>query len=331
MPNTHPALRWGILGTGGIAHTFAKDLLATGHEVSAIASRTRERATAAAAELGIPASFASYRDLVASDDVDVVYIATPHSRHAEDALLALDHGKPVLVEKAFTQNAAQAERIVSAARDAGLFAMEAMWTRFLPHMTELRRLVRSGGLGEVRTVQADHNQVLSTDPRSRLRNPDLAGGALLDLGIYPISFAADLLGLPTEVHATGDLTDLGVDRQVSVVCRHPHGATSLSQCALDQPGPNTATVIGSEGYVVIDAVWYQQTRFARYDASHRLVETFERRVPSRGMQLEATEAERCIRDGLLESPLVPLDESIAIMRVLDAIRAQIGVRYPGER
>lgn len=330
MTGTSQHIRWGIIGTGGIAHQFTRDLIGTGHTVTAVASRAPERAAAFATEFGIADAFGSYEQLVESPTVDAVYVATPHSRHAADAMLALNAGKAVLVEKSFTQNRRQAEQIATAASNANVFVMEAMWTRFLPHMTALRQIVRSGRIGDVQTVIADHNQTLPTDPSHRLQNPHLAGGTLLDLGVYPLSFAIDLLGLPDTVMASGTLTKTGVDRQTAVVMSHPGGARSLTQSALDQPGPNVATVIGSDGYIVVDAVWYTPTSFTVYDTNHRVVERFEQPVPLRGMQFQADEVEHCLASGALSSDIMPLAQSVDIMGVMDAVRAQVGVVLPGD-
>ena len=192
-PMVAPPARWGILGTGWIAHAFV-DALRTGTRqvIAAVGSRDAERAAAFAAAHDIPRS-GTYADLVTAD-VDVVYVASPHSEHRDHALLALDAGKPVLVEKAFTRNAAEAREVVTAARERGLFCMEAMWSRFLPHYDIVRQLVQEGALGEIQTVSADHGQRLYPDGPRRLADPGLAGGALLDLGIYPVSFASMVLG-----------------------------------------------------------------------------------------------------------------------------------------
>src|SRR6187402_2754741 len=195
------SLRWGILGTGGIADLFVTDLLANGFTVAAVGSRSQEGADAFAARHGIARAHASYEDLVADDEIDIVYVATPHPHHADNAELVLNAGKHALVEKPFTVNAAEARRVTELAESKNLVVLEAMWTRWLPTMIHLRELIALGTIGEVRTVIADHNQKLSSDPKNRINAPELGGGALLDLGIYPVSFAWDILGKPTTVHA----------------------------------------------------------------------------------------------------------------------------------
>ena len=190
------SLRWGILGPGGIARAFTSDLRTAGLDVAAVGSRRQQTADAFAADFGIPHAHGSYEELVADPTVDIVYIATPHPMHAANALLALEAGKHVLVEKAFAINAMEAAAVRDAAAERGLLAMEAMWTRYLPHMVRIRELVASGALGEIRAVTADHTQLLPSDPAHRLNALELGGGALLDLGIYPVSFAWDILGEP---------------------------------------------------------------------------------------------------------------------------------------
>jgi len=321
-------LRWGILATGGIARSFARDLIDAGHTVAAVGSRAPGAAAAFAAEFGIPTAHGSYEQLAADPGVDVIYVATPHPVHLDAALLAIAGGKHVLVEKPFTLNAAQAARIAEAAAAAGVVAMEAMWTRFLPHMVQLRALLAAGAIGEVRTVIADHTQALPTDPAHRLQNPALGGGALLDLGIYPVSFAVDVLGLPTAVRAHASRTPTGVDRQTAILLEHEGGRQSVLHCALDTAGSNRAVVLGTHGALELDRVWYTPTTVTRYDRDWNVVEQLRPAVSGRGMQFQAAELERRV-SGAAPSSL-PIDETVAIMAVLDQVRALIGLRYPGE-
>lgn len=321
-------LRWGILATGGIARAFARDLLDAGHVVTAVGSRAPGAAAAFAAEFGIPNPHGSYEELVADPEVDVVYVATPHPMHADGALLAIAAGKHVLVEKPFTLNADQARRVAAAAAVAGVIAMEAMWTRFLPHMVHLRELLADGAIGDVRSVLADHTQALPTDPAHRLQNPELGGGALLDLGIYPVSFAVDVLGLPTGVSAHATMTATGVDRQTAIVLDHEGGRQSVLHCALDTFGPNRAAVLGTHGVIELDRVWYTPTTLTRYDREGTLVEQVRPAVTGRGMQYQAAELEHRVA-GAAPSVL-PLDETVDIMGVLDAVRERIGLHYPGD-
>lgn len=324
-------LRWGILGTGFIADLQVRDLLDNGFTVQAVGSRSLETSREFATRFGIPTAHGSYEDLAADPDVDVVYVATPHVFHHENALLALNTGKHVLVEKAFTINARQAQEIVDLAEGKGLVALEAMWTRFLPHMERLRAIVADGTLGEVRKVVASHNQDLPKDPAHRLNDPALGGGALLDLGIYPVSFSFDVFGAPQRILASAAMTATGVDRQTAAIFEYADGQQAIVDCALDTAGNNRAAIIGTSGWVEIDSVWYNPTPFTRYDVSGNIVERFDEPVRGRGMQYQAAELERLVREGLTAGTLLPPGESVAIMAAMDEIRRQIGLTYDADR
>ena len=323
-------LRWGILATGGIAHAFTRDLRMAGRTIAAVGSRRPESAERFAAEFGIPRWHGSYEELAADPDVDIVYVSTPHPLHAENAILLLEHGKHVLVEKPFTLNAAEAAAIAEVARARGLLAMEAMWSRYLPHMVRIRELVAAGALGEIRTVFADHTQQISADPSHRLNALELGGGALLDLGIYPISFAWDVLGAPATVTASARLGETGADTEVATVFTHASGALSTTVSSSRASGPNTAHIVGTEARIDIDRVWYTATSFRLTAADGTVQETFESQIEGRGMQFQALAAERLIAEGRTDSDILPLEESVAIMGTLDEVRRQIGVTYPGE-
>ena len=315
-------LRWGLIGTGWIADSFAADLACTeSGRVVAVGSRRTESADRFADRFEIPNRHGSYEALVADPEVDVVYVATPHPLHHPNTLLALRAGKPVLVEKPFTMNAVEARELVAAARAEKLFCMEAMWTRFLPHIAQIRRLVAEGALGEIVTVSADHGQWFAKDPEFRLFAPELGGGALLDLGVYPVSFASMLLGAPNTIVALIDPAFTGVDGQTSMLFGYDSGAQAVLSCTLSAKSPTRAAIVGSEARIEIDGDFYTPTSFTlitrsgertRYDEPH----------PGRGLWHQADEVARCLREGLLESPLMPLDESISIMQTLDAVLAQ---------
>ncbi len=325
-----PAARWGILGTGGIARQFTRDLLLAGHTVAAVGSRTRENAEQFAALFELPAAHASYESLVADSSVDLVYVATPHPFHYPNARLALEAGKHVLVEKPFTLNATQAQQLVTHAADSGLLVLEAMWTRWLPHMVRLREIVAAGTIGELRSMSADHTQQLPDDPGHRLNALELGGGALLDLGVYPVSFASDLFGTPQSIQAVATLRETGADAQVATMFRYPGGQIATTYSASTTRGPNAAVVLGTGGRIEIDSVWYAATGLRVYDADGTLIEDVRPPVEGRGMQFQAAEAERLISDGRIASDILPPQETVAIMATLDAIREQIGLRYPGE-
>lgn len=325
-------LRWGILGPGYIAIKQTEALIAAGLRVTAVGSRSAASAQKFVDHFGLAnvQAHGSYTDLVNDPEVDIVYVATPHSRHFDHAKLALLAGKHVLLEKAFTVTGDQAEVLVALAAERDLVLLEAMWTRHLPHMVRLREILAAGTIGEVRTVIADHNQSLPTEPEHRLNDPKLAGGALLDLGIYPVSFAFDVLGAPTSVQATASFTATGVDRQTSIVLGYDNGAHALLQCALDTPGPNTASVVGTAGWVSIDRVWYAPTGFTVYAPDGSVIERFENDSVVNGMQYQALEVERLVHAGLIAGKVMPPEQTVQIMRVLDEIRAQVGLEYPGD-
>jgi len=323
-------LRWGIIGTGLIADLFVTDLLANDFTVTAVGSRSQASADEFAARFGIANAHPTYEALVADPEVDVVYVATPHPMHVDNATLALNAGKHVLIEKPFTLNAKDAAAIVALAEEKKLVVLEAMWARFLPHMVRLREIIAAGTLGDVRTVIADHNQNLPKDPSHRLQNPDLGGGALLDLGIYPISFAWDVLGAPTSIYATAAKTPTGVDRQTAVIFGYADGQQALVHTALDTAGPTTASVIGTDGWIAIEGTFYAPTNFTVYNAQNEIVERYESEVSNRGMQFQAAELERIVASGALAGDILPPSETVAIMASLDEIRSQIGLVYPGE-
>lgn len=323
-------LRWGILATGWIAELFVTDLQAAGLSVTAVGSRTKGKAAAFAKRFKIPNAHGSYEDLVADPEVDIIYVATPHPQHVDTALLALEAGKHVLVEKPFTLNAKEAGEIVDKARAKKLVVLEAMWTRFLPHMKRIHEIIDAGTIGKLRSVSAEHLQFLPSDPKHRLNALELGGGALLDLGIYPISFVIDILGAPTSVSATARFKETGVDAEVATLMRHEGGTMSTTVSALDLAGQNLAYVHGSKGRIEIASTWYVPTSFKVIDHSGSIIEEFAVEVPSRGMQFQALEVERLVNEGA-ESTLMSPDDTVSIMGVLDTIRSQIGLSYPSER
>ncbi len=323
-------VRWGILGTGFIAGLQTSDLVEHGFTVHAVGSRNLATARDFAGRFGLAAHHGSYEALVNDPDVDVVYISSPHPFHYENAVLALNAGKHVLVEKPFAMNARQAREIVDLAASRGLVALEAMWTRYLPHMVRIRELLRAGALGDVRTVMADHNQNLPKEPEHRLNDPALGGGALLDLGIYPVSFAFDVFGAPSQIQAAASMTATGVDRQTAMIFEYADGQQAVLHCALDTAGPNRAAVIGTAGSIEIDPVWYTPTGFTRYDDGGNVVERFDEPVTGRGMQYQAWEMERLIAAGAIANDILSPSESVEVMAALDAVRSRIGLSYPSD-
>lgn len=324
------ALGWGILATGWIAELFTQDLITSNLKVAAVGSRSTEKAQTFAKRFNIPNAHASYESLVADPDVDIVYIATPHPQHVNTALLALDAGKHVLVEKPFTLNADEAREITRLAGEKNLIVLEAMWTRFLPHMKRIHEIIDAGMIGELRSLTAEHRQFLPADPKHRLNALELGGGALLDLGIYPISFAFDILGAPTSVASAARFKETGVDAEIATLMQHEGGTISTTVSALDCAGPNVAVIYGTKARIEIASVWYAPTSFKVLDQQGTVIEAFTETVDGRGMQFQAFEMEDLVRSGKPSARMSP-EDSVAIMATLDTIRKQIGLVYPTER
>ncbi len=317
-------VRWGILGTGGIARAFVTDLQLSDTGIAvAVGSRSQESADRFAGAFGIGRRHASYERLVADPDVDVIYVATPHPMHRDNAILALRAGKHVLVEKPFTMNAAEAREIVQVARERGLFAMEAMWTRFLPHVAVIRDWLAQGLLGDVVTVTAVHGQWFAEDPEFRLFAPELGGGALLDLGVYPVSFASMVLGAPSRIVSLSDPAFTGVDAQTSMVFGYGSGAQALLTCTLRAKSPTRAAIVGTDARIEVECPFYAPvavTLVPRNGDPVRVESVHE----GRGLRHQADEVARRLAAGELESPLMPLEETISIMETMDTVLSQAG-------
>ncbi|MFJ6082227.1 Gfo/Idh/MocA family protein [Streptomyces sp. NPDC092369] len=326
-------VRWGILATGGIAAAFTADLVdLPDAEVVAVASRTEASAKAFAERFGIERAYGDWGALAADEDIDVVYVATPHSAHRVAAGLCLEAGRNVLVEKAFTLTAGEAEELVALARGRGSFLMEAMWMYCNPMIRRLKALVDDGAIGEVRTVQADFGLAGPFPPSHRLRDPEQGGGSLLDLGVYPVSFAQLLLGEPSDVVARAVLSDEGVDLQTGALLNWESGALASVHCSIVGGLATSASVTGSLGRIdVPDGFFFPNSFVLHRDGRDPQEFTADPADgPRNSLRHEAREVMRALRAGETESPLVPLDGTLAVMRTLDAIRERIGVRYPNE-
>ena len=322
--------RWGVLGTGGIARLFTADLQRGGFEVAAVGSRDQGRADLFAAAAGIERAHGSYAALVGDPDVDAVYVASPHAFHAEHALLALEAGKHVLVEKPFTLNRSEAAQVFDRAADRDLVVLEAMWSRWLPHVRRVRAILDQGTLGTVRALIADHDQRLPTDPAHRLQNPALGGGALLDLGVYPVWFAHHLLGVPDVIHAVSTPTPTGVDRQTAMIFGYADGAQAVLHTLLDGQGPGTAVLVGTHARIEIDPVWYAATGFTVRDSTGSVLERYAASFPGRGMQFQAEAFEQLVEARDRSALARHTSETLAVLSTLDEVRRQIGLRYPDE-
>jgi len=351
-PMDAPPIRWGIIGAGGIARTFARDVPAhTQSHIVAVAARDLSRAQDFARELGVERAYGSYEELVADPGIDAVYVATVHPLHAEQARLALTAGKPVLVEKSFTMDAAQARGVLDTARRAGLFAMEAMWSRHLPHYRVIRQILANGSLGRVVSAHADHGQALLGVPR--LVRPELGGGALMDLGIYPVSFLHEVLGRPSSVTAVGRLlpgrfgSSSASSRPIridegDVAVLHvdgssgdgTDGALGVARCHLDGRSATSAEVVFERGALELPLQFYRPgvlrlRTFPDDGPGDGATVQWDSTVPG-GFQYEAAEVARCLAAGLTESPDMTWQDTIEVMAIMDSIRAQVGIVYPWE-
>ena len=320
---------WGILGPGGIAKAFATDLkLLDGHSVAAVGSRTLKNAQDFVNTFGGTA-YGSYEALVADPSIDAIYVATPHPAHKDNVVLALNAGKPVLCEKPFAVNAKEAQEMVAAAQKNNVAMMEAMWSRFLPHYAQVREIVASGVLGKILTVHADHGQRLADQNIVRLVEPALAGGALLDLGIYPVSFAHMVLGNPTKITASGVLTDKGVDAQTSMIFDYADGAQAVLNTTMIEQTPCRAVVAGVDGWLEIDRVFYTPTsmRVTLFDGS---VTEYPTNYTGHGLREQAEAFKKLVQSGHTQSAILNWKDTVDIMQTLDSVRSQIGLRYPFE-
>jgi predicted dehydrogenase len=323
-------INWGILGAGKIAGALVEGIRETGGgRVAAVGSRDSDRARAFADRFEIPAAYGSYEDLLSDDGIDAIYVATRNDLHHANTLDAIAAGKAVLCEKPFALNATQANEMVEAARSAGVFVMEAMWMRFIPAIVDLRDLVMRGELGELRAVTADFGFQANAGAGHRLVEPSLGGGALLDLGVYPISLAMLLLGEPTSVAASASIGATGVDEQVVVSMAFPGAAVSSAYASFLAESPTEAHVIGTEGRVWVHPRFHNSERLdvVAPDGSVRAI---NRPKNGNGYRFEVAEVHRALLAGESESPMRTLDDTMSVMRVLDTVRAEIGVRYPGE-
>jgi predicted dehydrogenase len=324
-------IRWGILGTGHIAHTFARDLALVDNAVlQAVGSRNADRAQAFADAFDIPRHHGSYEALAADDDVDVIYVATPHPAHMENMITCLDGGKAVLCEKPFTMNAREAQTVFEHARRHGLFVMEGMWTRCFPVIQEVTRRVHNGDLGALRHIDAGFCEKRSFDAEHRLYRKTLGGGALLDLGVYPLSFAQLLMGSEPDVSAARAIIgNTGVDEHTVMLLAGGNQATAALSCSFQVTIPRSAVVAGTAATLEIPAPWTRPER-AVLSAEGRTLEEIVQPIEGHGFVYEAREVMRCLNEGATESPLISHEDTLSVMRVMDAVRDHIGLRYPAD-
>jgi predicted dehydrogenase len=321
---------WAILGPGNIAHKFATDLaLVPQAKLYAVASRSLAKAQDFAQTHAVPHAVGSYEELLAVPGIDAVYIATPHSEHHAHALLCLRAGLPVLCEKAFAQNARQAQEMIQVAQERGVFLMEAFWTRFFPAIKHAFELVQAGTIGEVKHLAADFGFITDFKPESRLFAPELAGGSLLDIGVYPLFISQLFLGVPATVRAVATPAPTGVDLNCTMALAYASGATASLFSTIAATTNNYCVLYGTKGQLHLTGRFHAPSGIEIHRPD-QAVEVIPYPKFGLGYHYEAAHVQECLAQGLAESPLLPLAFSLDLMRTLDAVRAEIGLRYPGE-
>ncbi len=323
-------IRWGILSTGNIARKFATGLQALDDaELIAVGSRSQDSADAFGEEFDVPHRHAGYEQLAGDADVDAIYVATPHVFHKRDTLLCLEAGKAVLCEKPFAINVAESREMIDLARERKLFLMEAMWTRFLPVMVKVRELLADGAIGEVRMLTADFGFRSGWNPEGRLLNPELGGGALLDVGVYTVSFAQMVCGRPQQIHGVAHLGETGVDEQAGMVLGFDGGRIAVLHTAVRTQTNHEAVIMGAEGQIRIAPPFWRSQKLTLIPQGGDGQE-MELPFAGNGYTHEAAEVGECLRAGKLESDVMPLDETLSVMTTLDELRSQCGLTYPSE-
>jgi predicted dehydrogenase len=322
-------IRWGIVGPGKIAIKFAQGLASLPNaRLIAVASRSEERARNFASQYKAPLFYQGYENITKNPEVDIIYIATPHTFHYENALMCLENGKPVLCEKPFTITHGQLQRLVDTARRKKVFLMEALWTRFLPTIQKIIEIRDSGELGSISAIYADFGFKAPVDYNDRLYNLNLGGGALLDIGIYPVFLSLLLLGNPSEIKSTAVIAETGADESCSILFKYGSGAIANLACTFTSDTPIEANIIFEKGRIRINRRWFAPSSLTITGSKEKSRElTFE--YKGNGYHFEAIEAMKCLEDGLTECPELPLDFSLELMGLLDEIRVQCGIRYPG--
>jgi dihydrodiol dehydrogenase / D-xylose 1-dehydrogenase (NADP) len=363
-------IRWGIIGTGNIGIQFAQGLQAVSDaKLLAVGSRNQDAANEFSRALGAPHAYGSYEDLVNDPDVDVVYVATPHVFHKEHCMVSLEAGKAVLCEKPFTLNAHEAQEVVVLARRKNLFCMEGMWMRFIPLMQTIMKIVAAGEIGEVRLVTADFGLPVEFDPAARSFNPALGGGSFLDLGVYGMSLAHQLLGSPSAITSELILGPTGVDEQGAIILRYPNGQMAILYSSLQTHSPHEAHIMGTHGSIRIHSPFFCPhratiTKFSKIKTSPKTQDrgglvsaikqwplvkscyqrlsgvlaplcagnqrTLVRPVTGNGYNYEAEEVTRCLQQDRLESPIMPLQDTLQVLQLMDDVRRQANLTYPQE-
>jgi dihydrodiol dehydrogenase / D-xylose 1-dehydrogenase (NADP) len=324
-------IRWGILSTGRIAGVFASDLnIVEGVELAAVGSRNLELAKAFSEQYSISKYYGSYEELVSDKKIDVIYVATPHMFHKDNSILCLKNGKAVLCEKAFTINAQEAKQVIDAAKNSRLFLMEGMWTRFLPVIQKCRQFINDGIIGEVQTITGDFGFKANYDPEHRLFNPELGGGALLDIGVYLVSFVSWILGKPSSIDSMATMGETGVDEHECILLNFPDGKMAKLFATLRSNTPIEILILGDKGRIRVHSPFFKSSAITLSVIGEK-DQIIEMPFTGNGFVHEINEVTKNIREGKLESDIMPLNESLSIMETMDQLRKKWGVLYPSEK
>lgn len=321
-----PALRWGVIGPGWVAQRFVAAVQRNTRQIfQAVAGSSLDKAASFGRRFAIPNAYGSVEELVADPQVDVVYISTPHPTHYACALKAIRAGKHVLVEKPLAINAEQVRGLQEAAREHRVFLMEAMWTAFLPKFDVIRQVIEQDTIGKIHTIIADHGEFFEQD--HRIMRPELAGGTLMDLGSYPVALATKLLGKPEQVLASGQTAPTGVNGQASIILKHAGGNQSSLHTTLFSHTPGTAVIAGDEGYIFIEGMFYAPGNFHVYNNDKQKVTYEEPKYSYDSLHYQAAHLASCVTEGLLESPIRPVSDSLLTMQTLDHVRRELGIVF----
>ena len=327
MGKNNKVFKWGIIGTGGIANAFANDInLLDEHKISAVLSRSKNTAQKFAAQLENCKSFVDIKSFVSNNDIDAIYIATPNTYHAEQTIISLKAKKPVLCEKPFAMNAQEVLDMIKTSKTYDTTLLEGMWTRYLPHINTIKNIIKDGKIGKIESIFACHGQNLRHSNNPRLWTKQLGGGALLDLGIYVVSFAHMILGKPKEIIATSTFTDRKVDGKTSMIFKYENDIIANLSCSMFDTQPNRAIISGDKGLIEINPTFYAPTSFT-LDIYDEKKLTFVNNYKGHGLREQAKEMQKCISQGLIESPKISHLESYAIMKSMDCVRKIIGLHF----
>lgn len=326
MEKDAKVIRWGILGCGKIAHKFAQDLLTIpSARVEAVASRSTAKSSSFAELYKANTAYNSYEDLCLDPSIDVVYVATPHAFHFEHTMLCLQHSKGVLCEKPFALNAREVQQMIALAKEKNVFLMEAMWTLFLPHFQYVLNLIASKELGDITHLKADFGYPFDFDPNSRIYNRNLGGGSLLDIGIYPVMAALNMLGIPDEIEASAQMSSTDVDESCSMKFQYKNGVSAILFSSVVENTNTEALVTFEKGTVKIHSRFHQPSRVTITSGKEVIEKEFE--VPTNGYNFEAEHVSQLLLDGLTESPVMTFERSLQLIQTLDDIRSKIGLTY----